>query len=320
MQIEKKYELCIKKRAMSKELIRVAVVGCGNVGKYAVEVVRASSDMELAGIVEMAEIICRKGIPAELSGVPMVSDVKDLGKVDVALLCCPSRTVPKIAEQYLMLGINTVDSFDIHGDALWNLRQQLNMAAKKHNAVSIVSAGWDPGSDSVVRTLMEVMAPKGITYTNFGPGMSMGHTVAAKSKAGVRNALSMTIPSGTGTHRRMVYVELEPGTDFVGVEQAIKTDAYFTKDQTIVTQVDNVDNLLDMGHGVLIERKGVSGVTHNQLFEYRMKINGPALTGQIMATCGRAAMRQQPGAYTMLEIPIIDLLPGNRETLLKKLV
>jgi diaminopimelate dehydrogenase len=298
---------------MNKEKIKVAVVGYGNVGKYAVEAVRASSDMELAGIVELAEV---KNPMGEL----IVSDVRMLGKVDVALLCCPSRNVPEIAEQYLALGIHTVDSFDIHGDALWNLRVQLDAAGKKYNAVSIVSAGWDPGSDSIVRTLMEVMAPKGITFTNFGPGMSMGHSVAAKSKTGVRNALSMTIPAGTGVHRRMVYVELESGADFAGVEQAIKTDAYFAKDQTVVTQVNDVDALLDMGHGVLIERKGVSGATQNQLFEYRMKINGPALTGQIMVACGRAAMRQRPGAYTMPEIPVMDLLPGEREMLVKRLV
>jgi diaminopimelate dehydrogenase len=167
---------------------------------------------------------------------------------------------------------------------------------------------------------MEAMAPKGITYTNFGPGMSMGHSVAAKSKAGVRNALSMTIPAGTGVHRRMVYVELEPGADFADVEQAIKTDAYFVKDDTKVIQVDNVDALLYVGHGVLIERKGVAGATHNQLFGFNMKINGPALTAQIMAGCARASMRQQPGAYTMPEIPVIDLLPGDREMLVKKLV
>jgi diaminopimelate dehydrogenase len=118
----------------------------------------------------------------------------------------------------------------------------------------------------------------------------------------------------------MVYVELESDANFANVEQAIKTDSYFAKDHTIVKQVDNVDALLDTGHGVLIERKGVSSVTHNQLFEYRMKINGPALTAQIMAACARAAIRQQPGAYTMPEIPVIDLLPDDRETLVKRLV
>ena len=167
---------------------------------------------------------------------------------------------------------------------------------------------------------MEAMAPKGMTYTNFGPGMSMGHTVAVKSMKGVRNALSMSIPKGEGVHHRMVYVELEPGTDFANVEQAVKTDAYFVKDHTTVTQVDNVDALIDMGHEALIERRGVSGVTHNQLFVFRMKINNPAVTAQVMTACGRAAMRQSPGAYVMPEIPAFDLLPGNREDLIKKLV
>ena len=299
-------------------MIRVAVVGYGNIGKFAVEAVRESCDMELAGVVR------RKSSAGEaaagLSGIRVASDVRELGKVHVALLCGPTRSIPETAVQYLTLGINTVDSFDIHGETLWKLRQNLDAVGKKHGAVSIVSAGWDPGSDSVVRALLEAMAPKGITYTNFGPGMSMGHTVVVKSVAGVRNALSMTIPTGTGVHRRMVYVELEPDAVFSNVEQAIKTDPYFVNDHTIVTQVDDVDALIDMGHGVLMERKGVSGVTQNQLFEFRMKINNPALTAQIMASCGRATMRQQPGAYTMPEIPVIDLLSGEREALIKKLV
>ncbi len=301
---------------MSK--IKVAVIGYGNIGKYAVESILEASDMELAGIVRRQ--ISTGSKPIELSNISVVSDIKDLGKVDVVLLCCPTRNVLETAEKYISQGINTIDSFDIHGDALWNLRQQLDQFGKKHHTVSIVSAGWDPGSDSIIRTLMEAMAPRGITYTNFGPGMSMGHTVAVRSKNGVKNALSMTIPAGTGAHRRMVYVELEDGADFEKVETAIKTDAYFAKDQTIVTQVDDVDALLDMGHGVAMTRKGVSGATQNQLFEFHMKINNPALTAQIMVACARASLRQQPGAYTMPEIPVMDLLPGSRDALIKKLV
>ncbi len=80
---------------------------------------------------------------------------------------------------------------------------------KKAGKVSVISAGWDPGSDSIVRVLMESLAPKGLTYTNFGPSMSMGHSVCVKSKKGVKNALSVTIPLGESIHRRMVYVELE---------------------------------------------------------------------------------------------------------------
>jgi len=301
-----------------KSKIRVAVVGYGNIGKYAVEAVSESPDMELAGVVRRSSSM--SNVPAELSGILVANGVRELGKVDVALLCGPTRSIPETAEQYLSLGIHTVDSFDIHGEALWNLRNQLDKAGKKHNTVAIVSAGWDPGSDSVIRTLFEAMTPKGITCTNFGPGMSMGHTVAVKSKPGVRNALSMTVPTGSGIHRRIVYVELESGADFTIVEQSIKTDTYFAKDNTTVTQVDDVNALIDMGHAVLMERKGVSGITHNQLFEFRMKINNPALTAQIMVSCGRAATRQPPGAYTLPEIPPIDLLTGEREILIKKLV
>ena len=52
---------------------------------------------------------------------------------------------------------------------------------QKGNACAIVSAGWDPGADSIVRALMLACVPRGITHTNFGPGMSMGHTVCVKS-------------------------------------------------------------------------------------------------------------------------------------------
>ena len=183
------------------------------------------------------------------------------------------------------------------------------------SAVSIISAGWDPGSDSVVRTLLQAIAPKGLSYTNFGPGMSMGHTVAVKAIKGVKAALSMTIPTGQGIHRRMVYVEIEPGHDYAQVAADIKADPYFANDETHVIEVPSVDEVIDMGHGVNLVRKGVSGKTQNQLFEFNMKINNPALTGQVLVCVARATMRQQPGCYTMVEVPVIDLLPGDREEL-----
>ena len=67
-------------------------------------------------------------------------------------------------------------------------------------------------------------------------------------------------------------------------------------------------------------RKGVSGKTDNQRFEFNMTINNPALTSQVMVSCARAAMRQQPGCYTMIELPMVDLLPGDREQWVAKLV
>lgn len=292
--------------------IRAAVVGYGNIGHFALEALEAAPDFEIAGIV-------RRKVDGVSSHYKEVTDIKELGDVDVALLCTPTREVEKYALQYLAMGINTVDSFDIH-TSIPALRRSLDEAARKAGKVSVISAGWDPGSDSIVRALLQAAAPKGLTHTNFGPGMSMGHTVCVKSKPGVKNALSMTMPKGDGMHRRMVYVELEDGARLEDVEKAVKEDPYFASDETHVMAVESVDAVKDMGHGVHMVRKGVSGKTQNQRFEFNMSINNPALTGQLLVCAARAAMRLAPGAYTMIEIPVIDLLPGDRESLVAQLV
>ena len=297
---------------MSK--IQVAIVGYGNIGSFCAQAVQAAPDMDLVGI------ICPEAKTLSLTGIKVVEQLEDLGnaKIDVAILCVPSRLVTKVAPKYLELGINTVDPYDVHG--VWDTLQEMDAHAHKGNACAIISAGWDPGSDSIVRGLMLACVPRGITHTNFGPGMSMGHTVAAKAVPGVANALSMTIPLGEGIHRRMVYVQLKEGADFKQVEAAIKADAYFVHDETHVFQVDDVTQLMDRGHSVLLTRKGVSGTTDNQNMSFSMNINNPALTSPIMVSCARAATRQGPGARTMLEIPVMDMLPGERKDLIQSLV
>ncbi|MDD4922675.1 MAG: diaminopimelate dehydrogenase, partial [Bacteroidales bacterium] len=162
--------------------IRAAIVGYGNIGKYVLEALEASPDFEVAGVVRRS---LNAATPKELAGIPVVTDIRKLDKVDVAILATPTRSVEEYAKEFLALGINTVDSFDIHGK-IWDLHESLDKVAKANNSVSIISAGWDPGSDSMVRAMMEAIVPKGISYTNFGPGMSMGHTVCVKSKAGVK--------------------------------------------------------------------------------------------------------------------------------------
>lgn len=286
--------------------IRAAIVGFGNIGKFTLEALLASEDFEIVGILR------RKPSDQFINGIPVIDDIKKLKDVDVAILCAPSREVEKYANEILPLGINTVDSFDIH-DQIPSLRKRLDKIAKESGAVSVISSGWDPGTDSIVRVLMQAMTPKGITETNFGPGMSMGHSVAVKAIEGVKDALSVTIPKGQSLHRRMVYVEVIPGYNFKEIEKKIKEDPYFVHDETYVFEVENVDQLKDMGHGVNMKRKGVSGKTQNQLLEFNMHINNPALTAQILVGAARASMKLNPGCYTMIEIPVVDLLPGERD-------
>jgi diaminopimelate dehydrogenase len=283
---------------------RVALLGYGNIGRAAEQAILSAPDMELAGIYHH-------------------NDSLDSIHADAVLLCTPTREVERFALTLLQRGICTVDSFDMHQHIL-ALRSSLSAQAQSHAAVSVIAAGWDPGTDSVVRALLLAMAPQGITYTNFGPGRSMGHTVAAKAIPGVKDALSMTIPLGTGVHRRMVYVQLEYGADAAQVEQLLKADDYFAHDETHMVVVDDVQALNNVAHGVNLIRSGVSGTTHNQRFEFNMTINNPALTAQVMVSCARAAIRMQQagryGAYTMIELAPVDLLPGNAEGLIQQLV
>lgn len=304
---------------MSK--LQVAVVGYGHVGEHAVAAVQAAPDLELTGVVRRNAIMAQ---PAALSGIKVVDSIADLPGTQAAILCLPTRQVPERAAPLLRQGIHTVDSYDIHGDALIETRRLLEEAAREGGSVAVMAAGWDPGSDSVLRALFEAMAPRGLTTTNFGPGMSMGHTVAVKAIAGVRNALSVTLPAGAGKHKRAVYIELSDGASFDDVAAAIKADPYFVNDETHVFAVDDVNSLLDSGHGVVLERKGAASDVDNQQIRFEMRITNPALTAQMMVSAvraaARAAERGQPGCYTLPELPVIDLLPGDREALLRRLV
>lgn len=298
-------------------MIKAAIIGYGNIGRFTLEALQAAKDFEVVGVISL-HASAKENF--ELKDIQIAKNMSDLKvKPDVAVICSPSRDVPSVAAECLKAGINTVDSFDIHQNIV-EVRRNLDKVAKEAGKVSILSAGWDPGSDSVVRALIEAAAPKGITYTNFGPGMSMGHSVAVRAIEGVKNSLSMTIPLGTSLHRRMVYIEVEDGYNFDEIAGKIKNDEYFVHDETHVIKVDDVDALKDMGHGVHMVRKGISGITHNQMFEFNMRINNPALTAQILVAVARASMKQQPGCYTMIEIPMIDMLFGEKEELIAKLV
>ena len=105
--------------------VRAAIVGYGNIGHYVLEALQAAPDFEIAGVVRRAGA---ENKPEELANYAVVKDIKELGEVDVAILCTPTRSVEKYAKEYLAMGINTVDSFDIH-TGIVDLRRTLNAAA-----------------------------------------------------------------------------------------------------------------------------------------------------------------------------------------------
>ncbi len=295
---------------------RVAVVGYGNVGRSAVAAVESAPDMRLAGLIRR-----KAERPDELTeGVPVLSTLKDLPEVDAAVLAIPTRQVTDYASEYLQAGICTADSYDLHGQDMVEHVQELNHCARAGDAAAVTGAGWDPGIDSVVRMLMWAMASRGLMHTNFGPGISLGHSTACRNITGVRDAVSYTIPVGSGVHRREVYIQLEPDADLSSVRREIEEDPYFARDDTVIRAVEDVDEVMDLGHGGCVEHRGSSADAHNTTVQFKLRGTNPAVTAEVMVHGIRAAMRMSPGAYTLADVPPVYLLPGEREDHIRDLM
>ncbi len=306
------------------EKILVAVSGFGNIGRYSLEAIQASPDCECVGVIRRPQSV-GKDVHA-LGGVPGYPSLEALlaaGKApQVIIVAAPSRKAPEDAAYFLEKGFHTVDSFDIHPE-IPEVVKKLETACQKGKSAAITAAGWDPGTDSVFRAYFEAMAPVGTTFTNFGRGRSMGHSAAAREHQGVVDATAITIPTGGGRHSRLVYVFLEKGADFAAVKKSISQDPYFTHDPLEVRQAmtqAELNAVCDAAHGVSMERVGASGRTSNQHLTFDMRINNPALTAQVMLSCVRACLKMPVGCHTLIDVPPVYLLPGERMTHIARLV
>ncbi len=304
--------------------IPVLVHSLGNIGRHVITCLETAPDLECLGVVRTPSSVGSK--LNDLRSLPDFPSCEALekarGKPAVAILCGPSRLVPEVAVEYLARGIHTVDSFDIHTE-IPALVGRLQAAAAKTGRVAVTAAGWDPGSDSVLRALFEAMTPVGTTFTNFGRGRSMGHSVAARAIPGVADAVSVTIPIGSGRHARLVHILPKAGANQEEIKKNLAADPYFSHDPLDVRFVDSAMALAmatDTSHGVHLERTGASGTVANQRLSFEMRIDNPALTAQVMVSCARAATRLAPGCHTLIDIPPVALLPGERLANIARLV
>ena len=125
------------------EKIKAAIVGYGNIGRHVLEAIQTAPDFEVAGIVRRnGDADC----PKELKEYKIVKNISQLPKPDAAILTVPSLKTEEYAVQILSMGINTVDSFDIH-DLIPETRKRIMKVAVEAGRVAVISAGWDPGSD-----------------------------------------------------------------------------------------------------------------------------------------------------------------------------
>ena len=159
---------------------------------------------------------------------------------------------------------------------------------------------------------MRLVSITGHTSTTFGGetgGRSMGHTAQVKKIAGVKDAVALTLANGRGKHKRKVYIEIEKDADVAEIERQIVSDAYFKNDPTEVIVVKSINKYNTLNHSVSLER---TGMQVNQ--KYEAEGVNPEFTATVMVSsvraCMSAAEKEEYGAYTFIERPLIEYLPG----------
>lgn len=326
-----------------REMIKLGILGYGNLGRGVENAMKFNKDMELCAIFTRRNPETVK----VNSNTPVVS-VNDIeqwkDKLDVLIICGGSATdlpvqTPKYAEMF-----NVIDSFDTHARIPEHFAN-VDKAAKKSNKVAIISLGWDPGMFSLNRLFGNVLLPNGKDYTFWGKGISQGHSDAIRRIKGVKNAKQYTIPveealksvrngenpelTTRQKHTRECFVVLEEGADPKQIEHEIVTmPNYFSDYDTTVhfiTEEELVKNHSGIPHGGFVIRTGETSVGTKHVIEYSLKLDSnPEFTSSVLVAYARACYKLnkegQSGCKTIFDIAPAYLINKTNEELISTML
>ena len=310
-------------------MLRIGILGYGNLGRGVECAVKNASDMELAAVFTRRD---PDSVKIRTAGVPVVAAdeaEKWKEKIDVLILCGGSATdLPVLTPKYAKL-FDVIDSFDTHA-RIPEHYAAVDAAAKTTGHLAMISVGWDPGLFSLERVYAQSILENGRDYTFWGKGVSQGHSDAVRRIAGVKNAKQYTCPvesaleavrSGANPdlttrqkHTREVFVVAEPGADLARIEREIKTmPNYFADYDTFVHFVDEEEfakNHAGLAHGGFVIRTGRTGWENENghVIEYSLKLDSnPEFTTSVLIAYARALARMkkegQTGCRTVLDVP-----------------
>lgn len=283
--------------------LRLAVVGLGRIGQACAELIAPSHDLTVEAFVRRP-VSGADGLPDHLRRIPLMTHVGQLRAVDGALICVPTAAVMETASQILQHGIPIVDCAILHGESFHAHKEAIHKVALHHNAPAIVGAGWDPGALSVFRSWLALLTPGGMTKTTHRPGITLRHTVMAKSVVGVKDARCTEVRATDGRLQRYVYVELEQGANPDRVAEAIRADPLFLGEETQVFPVESLSSLEGEGRGVVLDRRGPPGRLGHHHFLIEARFDESVLTAQVMLAAARSLPQLEPGAYALTDIPL----------------
>ena len=322
-------------------MIRIGILGYGNLGRGIECAVRQNPDMQLAAVFtrrapETVKILT-EGVPV----YPAAEAAAHADEVDVLVLCGGSATdlptqTPEFAQWF-----HVVDSFDTHANIPVHF-DEVDAAAKASGKMALISAGWDPGMFSLNRLYANAVLPCGADYTFWGKGVSQGHSDAIRRIEGVKDARQYTIPvpaaldavrSGSQPqlttrqkHTRECFVVAEEGADLARIENEIKTmPNYFADYDTTVHFISEEELQRDhsgIPHGGFVIRTGKTGwnLEHNHIIEYSLKLDSnPEFTSSVILAYARAiyrlAQKGESGCCTVFDIAPGLLSPQSPEEL-----
>ena len=311
-------------------MIRIGILGYGNLGRGAEYAVEANEDMELVAVFtrrDPASVKPRTNVP--VVHADKAAEWKD--KVDVLILCGGSATdLPEQTPEFAKL-FNVVDSFDTHAKIPAHFAA-VDAAAKAAGHIGVISVGWDPGMFSLTRAYANAVLTNGADYTFWGRGVSQGHSDAIRRIPGVKNAKQYTVPvpaaldavrSGSNPtlttrekHTRECYVVLEEGADAAAVEKAIVTmPNYFSDYDTTVHFISEEELLRDhagLPHAGFVLRSGATGANgeNKHIIEFSLKLDSnPEFTACVLAAYARAAHRLASEGVTGCKT-VLDIAPA----------
>lgn len=327
-------------------MIRIGIVGYGNLAKGVECAIRQNPDMELCAVFtrrapETVSILTPDVPVAALADIDRWKD-----KLDILLLCGGSATdlpamTPKLARDF-----HVIDSFDTHANIPAHFAA-VDATARESGHIALISTGWDPGLFSVNRLYAAAILPQGQDYTFWGKGVSQGHSDAVRRIPGVADCRQYTIPvpealeavrggeapqlTTRQKHTRYCYVVAQPGADKAAIEQAIVTmPNYFADYDTTVefiTAEEMAKNHSGLPHGGHVIRTGRTGWSgeNSQTIEYTLRLDSnPQFTASVLVACARAAMRMAErgvrGCQTIFDIAPADLSALSREDMIAHLL
>lgn len=327
-------------------MIRVGIMGYGNLGRGIECAIKQNDDMELVAVFTRRNPDTVKVLTpgVRVYKAEQAIDMKD--DIDILVLCGGSATdLPEQTREYAKY-FNVIDSFDTHARIPEHFAN-VDAAAKSGGHIAIISTGWDPGMFSLNRLYAGAILPQGKDYTFWGKGVSQGHSDAIRRVEGVADGKQYTVPVEAALeavragenpelttrqkHIRVCYVVPEEGADLAKIEEEIKNmPNYFADYDTTVNFITEEElraNHSGIPHGGFVIRSGNTGwnLENKHIVEYSLKLDSnPEFTASVIMAFARAAVRMKNegavGCKTVFDVAPAYLSPLSGEELRKTML